>query len=489
MMLSRVRNFKLSHKYLLVILGLAFAKASIAQTDTIQMSDEQVKEEVLLAMRKIDSVKPVPVVQVRELIDGVSGVVGDYVILNSDIKKQLLEIQGDQDLGELSDCQLIESILREKMFAHHAVQDSITVSDQEVEAETDQRIAYFKGILGSEDAVLKKYQKSSMPELRSALNRITRDMKLAQRMQQRITEEVEITPEEVRAFFFNLPEEERPLFNTEVEIAQIVVKPKPSDDAVKDVVDKLNDYRTDVLENGASFAAKAALFSEDVATERQGGIISLKRGDQFVKEFKEAAFSLTEGEVSEPFETVFGWHILKVEKVKGQVRDVRHILLYPYISVAQVNEAKQKLDEMRDRIILQEITFDQAAREISDEKETAKNGGKLINPNTGEARLDLTRLSEDLTRQIIFLEKGDISGIIDEKDQIGRETFKIIYVINKIKDHKADYALDYLKIKDIALRDKQVKAIRKWQSEKLKDTYIKIGAEFKGCDFENEWNK
>ncbi|MEP2968099.1 MAG: peptidylprolyl isomerase, partial [Nonlabens ulvanivorans] len=220
MMLSRVRNFKLSHKYLLVILGLAFAKASIAQTDTIQMSDEQVKEEVLLAMRKIDSVKPVPVVQVRELIDGVSGVVGDYVILNSDIKKQLLEIQGDQDLGELSDCQLIESILREKMFAHHAVQDSITVSDQEVEAETDQRIAYFKGILGSEDAVLKKYQKSSMPELRSALNRITRDMKLAQRMQQRITEEVEITPEEVRAFFFNLPEEERPLFNTEVEIAQ-----------------------------------------------------------------------------------------------------------------------------------------------------------------------------------------------------------------------------------------------------------------------------
>ena len=487
MMLSRVKNLKSNHRFLIVVLGLAFAKASIAQVDTLQISDEMVKEEVLLAMRKVDSVRPV--VQVRELIDGVSGVVGDYVILNSDIKKQLLDIKGDQDLSELTDCQLIESILREKMFAHHAIQDSITVSDQEVEAETDQRIAYFKSILGSDDAVLEKYQKSSMPELRSALNRITRDIKLAQRMQQRITEAVEITPEEVRAFFYNLPEDERPLFNTEVEMAQIVIKPKPSEESVNEVVNKLKDYRQDVLENGASFAAKAALFSEDVATERQGGVITLRRGDQFVKEFKEAAFSLTEGEVSEPFETVFGWHILKVDKIRGQVRDVRHILLYPYISVARVNEAKQELDKVRDQIILKEITFDQAAKDISDEKETAKNGGKLINPNTGEARLDLTRLSEDLTRQIIFLEEGDVSGIIDEKDQIGRATFKIIYISKKIKDHKADYSLDYLKIKDIALKDKQVKAVRKWQSDKLKDTYIKIGTEFKGCDFENQWNK
>ncbi|WP_438961928.1 peptidylprolyl isomerase [Nonlabens sp.] len=487
MMLSRVKNFKLNHKYLLVILCCAFAKASLAQTDTLQVTDEQVKEEVLLAMKKQDSVKPV--VQVRELIDGVSGVVGDYVILNSDIKKQLLDIQGDQDLGELTDCQLIESILREKMFAHHAVQDSITVSDQEVSGEAEQRLAYLRTGFESEEALLTKYQKSSIAELRTALERITRDIKLAQRMQQRITEGVEITPEEVRAFFYGLPEEARPLFNTEVEIAQIVVKPKPSEDAVAEVVNKLNEYRTDVLENGASFAAKAALFSEDIATERQGGVISLKRGDSFVKEFKEAAFSLTEGEVSEPFETLFGWHILQVDKIRGQVRDVRHILLYPYISVAQVNKAKADLDEMRDKIIMGEITFDQAAREMSDEEETAKNGGKLINPNTGEARLDLTRLSEDLTRQIVFLEKGDVSGIIDEKDQVGRTTFKIIHVINKIKDHKADYALDFLKIKDIALKDKQVKAIREWQAEKLKDTYIKIGPEFKDCDFENQWNK
>lgn len=487
MMRSRVKNFKLSHKYLLVVLCFAFAKASLAQTDTLQVTDEQVKEEILLAMKKQDSVKPV--VQVRELIDGVSGVVGDYVILNSDIKKQLLDIQGDQDFGELTDCQLIESILREKMFAHHAVQDSITVSDQEVSGEAEQRLAYLRSGFESEEALLAKYQKSSIPELRTALERITRDIKLAQRMQQRITEAVEITPEEVRAFFYGLPEDARPLFNTEVEIAQIVVKPKPSEDAVNEVVNKLNEYRTDVLENGASFAAKAALFSEDIVTERQGGVITLKRGDSFVKEFKEAAFSLTEGEVSEPFETLFGWHILKVDKIRGQVRDVRHILLYPYISVAQVNEAKAGLDEIRDQIIMGEMTFDQAAREMSDEEETAKNGGKLINPNTGEARLDLTRLSEDLTRQIVFLEKGDVSGIIDEKDQIGRTTFKIIYVINKIKDHKADYALDFLKIKDIALKDKQVKAIRDWQAEKLKDTYIKIGPEFKDCDFENQWNK
>lgn len=487
MMRLRGKNFKLSHKYLLVLICFAFAKTSLAQNDTIQITDEEVKSEVLMAMRKLDSVKPV---QVRELIDGVSGVVGDYVILNSDIKKQQDEIKRSTEMNDLTNCELIESLLREKMFAHHAIQDSINVSDAEVNAETEQRIDYFKQQLGGSEAkVVEFYKKNSIEEVRTELRRITRDIKLANRMQQRITEAVEITPEEVRAFFFEIPQNLRPRFNSEVEMAQIVIKPEPSKDAVDEVVTKLNDYRTDVLENGASFSAKAALFSEDSATERQGGVITLRRGDQFVKEFKEAAFSLTEGEVSEPFETMFGWHILQVEKIRGQVRDVRHILLYPYISVAQVNDAKQELEEMRDKIILGEITFDQAAREMSDEKETAKNGGKLINPNTGESRLDLTRLSEDLNRQIVFLEKGDVSGIIDEKDQIGRTTFKIIYIINKIKDHEADYALDYLKIKDIALKDKQVKAIREWQSEKLKDTYIKIGDEFQECDFENEWNK
>ncbi|MEP6278244.1 MAG: peptidylprolyl isomerase, partial [Nonlabens ulvanivorans] len=254
------------------------------------------------------------------------------------------------------------------------------------------------------------------------------------------------------------------------------------------VVNKLKEYREDVLDNGADFAAKATLYSDDTGTERAGGVLELQRSSPFVKEFKDQAFSLREGEISEPFETQFGWHILYVEKVIGQIRQVRHILLIPYISVSQMEKAKAELNAMRDRIILKEIEFGEAAKEISDEERTAQNGGKIINPNTGTGRVEITRLESDMASTLQFLEKGDVSGIIEEKSQTGTTSYKLVYVIDKIPDHKANYAQDYLKIKDLALKDKQVKAIKKWRNEKIADTYIKIGSEYNECDILNAWN-
>jgi len=483
MMQYKVTNLSLSS--LLMLVCFAFAKASPAQTDTIATTDEQVKNEVLETMRKMDSVKPK---QERKLIDGVSGVVGDYLILKSDIKKTLDEIKRTQPGIELSNCDLVESMLQEKMYAHHAIQDSIIVGDAEINGSVEQVVSYLmQQAKGDEKKLLELYKKNSMEEIRAQLYKIKRDELLSDRMKQRLTEAVEITPEEVREFFYGLPEDERPLFNTEVEISQIVIKPEATEDAEQEAIEQLNEYRTDVLENGASFAAKAALFSDDSGTEQNGGVISLERNGPFVKEFKDAAFSLQEGEISKPFRTDFGWHILMVEKIRGQVRDVRHILLTPYISVAQVRKAKQELNDIRDKILYEEITFEQAAREHSDEEETAKNGGRLINPRSGEGRFELTRLPEEYTAQVQFLQKGDISGVLEQRDPTGKQYFKIIYVENKIDDHKADYALDFLKIKELALNNKKIEVIDQWQKEKLKDTYIKLGADVQGCESLLNW--
>lgn len=488
MMRLTVINLKSIIKYLGVIMVFAFAKAVTAQTTSnteVVNTDEQNLQETIAAL---DSVKPT--LKKRVLIEGVAGVIGDYVILGSDIVSAKEQAKRQAGVSDITSCELMESLLAEKMYAHHAIQDSITINDREIEGRTEQTIDYFKRQLQtSDDQVLADfYKKDNITQVREALNRINRDGLLAQRMQERITEAVEITPEEVREFFQSIPVDQRPLFNTEVEMAQIVVIPEPEQEEIDLVINKLKEYKADVLDNGADFAAKATLYSDDVGTEKQGGVLSLKRSDPFVKEFKDQAFSLQEGEISEPFKTMFGYHILYVQKIRGQIRDVRHILLKPYISVAQIEKSKAELNAMRDRIILNEISFEDAAREISDEK-NAENGGRIINPNTGTGRLEAVRLEGDMASTVQFLEKGDISGIIEDTDpRLGSKSFKMVYLIDKIPDHKANYANDYLKIKDLALKNKQVEAINKWRNEKIADTYIKIGSEYTDCDILNAWN-
>lgn len=479
-----------------VVVMFAFAKAITAQTPVVPtdaQQDEAIKNEVLAALN--DTVEATPV---RYKIDGVSGVIGDYVVLDSDIEQEIMALKRENQMGDLTKCDIMQSLLGSKLYSHHAIQDSITVSDSEIENATSQRIDYFKSRLNgiSDEELAVYYRKDNIQQLRDELNVINRDQLLANRMQERLTQDVQITPEEVRQFFYKIPEDERPLINSEVEIARIVVNSKPSEESVQETIDQLNAYRDDVLNNGADFAAKATLFSEDIGTERQGGVLSMKRSDPYAKEFKEAAFSLNEGEISEPFETTFGWHILYVEKIRGQVRDVRHILLYPYISRSQEAMAKSKLDAMRDRIVQGDTTFADAARAISDEEETAEKGGQFVNPITGENLLDLAKIapryiSSSIVTSVQFLQEGDISGIIEEKDPrgSGSTSYTIVNLIRKVEDHQADYSSDYGKIKDLALRDKQVRKIEQWREQKIKDTYIKLGDDYGDCELLQEWNK
>ena len=427
----------------------------------------------------------------RIKVDGVSAVIGDYVILDSDIDKTLVEMksQGISTKG-ITRCQLLGKLMEDKLYAHHAIQDSLEFSVEEIYSSVDQIIDNFTQQLGSIEKVLEFYNKEDESTFRQEIFEINKIQKLSSIMQSQIVEDVEVTPEEVRIFFESIPKNELPTFGTELEISQIVIEPEVSEVEKERVINQLNTFREDVLERGSSFASKAILYSQDPGSRATGGKYTLHRKrPRMVKEFRDEAFSLEEGEISQPFKTDFGWHILKVDKIRGQEVDARHILLTPKIEASQLQEAKTKLDTLRNRLINEEISFKDAALELSDEKETKYNGGVLINPQTGDMRFELTNLDPVLYSQIRNLKDGEISLPIVEEERSGLKKYKILKVSNRFDEHVADYSQDYSRIKSLALKEKQLNLIKDWMLEKIESTYVNVNSESRLCNFTNNWLK
>jgi peptidyl-prolyl cis-trans isomerase SurA len=380
--------------------------------------------------------------------------------------------------------------MEDKLYAHHAEQDSLQVSDAEINDYVGRTIDYFVQELGSMEKVLEFYKKPNEQSFRDELFDINKVQQLSQKMQAKIVEEIEITPDEVRQFFDNIPADELPVFGAELEIAQIVIEPIPTSEEEDRIVRQLESMRNDVLENGSSFSSKAILYSQDPGSRSRGGRYTLDRKrPMMVKEFRDQAYRLREGEISQPFKTDFGWHIVTVDKIRGQLLDVRHVLLVPDVTNVELAKAKSELALIRKRIQDGEISFDEGAIEFSDDKDTRSNGGVLINPATGDTRFELTKLDPTLYNQILKLEEDQISIPLLDEERSGKRKYKIIKVTNRFDQHVADYAQDYVKIKDLALKEKQLDAIQKWMAQKITDTYVSVNRVHKKCDFANKWIK
>ncbi|WP_244148495.1 peptidylprolyl isomerase [Flavobacterium swingsii] len=425
----------------------------------------------------------------KQKIDGVIAVVGEYVILDSDIDKTTLELkQQGVDTKDITRCQLLGKLLEDKLYAHQAVQDSIVIDDKEVNSKLDEQVSYMVEQLGSMEKVIQYFKKSNEQDFRAELFDIIKVNKLAGEMQKKVIEEVIITPEEVRNFFKAIPKADLPVFGAEMEVAQIVVKPAVSPEAKQKVIDQLKAIKKEVQE-GSSFFGKAVLYSEDKGSSSNGGYYKMDRRTQFVKEFKDVAFSLKEGEISEPFLTDFGYHIIFLEKIRGQEVDLRHIVISPKVSDEALKASKEKAELIRKRILDKEITFAEAARTMSDEKETRNDGGVLTNPKTQDTRFELTKMDPALYGQVSNLKDNEISNPIADEDRTGGKFYKIITVTNRYDEHTADYSKDYTRLKELALKEKQIKAIAKWSEEKIKETYVKINDEYRNCTFTNNWLK
>jgi peptidyl-prolyl cis-trans isomerase SurA len=482
----KIKTLKFSRKtnWVLLFAVMVFSQSFCQEVVTIDSTGVVKSSDVDPQITVNDSINNFK----RYKAEGVCGVVGDFVILEFDIDKSYLEFeQNGVDVNSIDRCEMIGKLMEDKLYVHHAIQDSIIISDAEIKPEVDQLMAYMVDQVGSVEKVVNYYRKSNETELRADLMKARKEIRLTERMQENIVSSITITPEEVRTFFFSIPVDERPIFSAELEVSQLVIEPEVTEKARQDAINRLKSIRTDIVDNGSSFATKAVLYSKD-GTRSKGGVIEGVRKDSpMAKEFKDMAFSLQEGEVSEPFETEFGFHLLKVDKVRGQQVDVRHIIIFPEVSQSIVNEARKKIDTIRQSILDNKIPFAEAAKLYSDDKETRNNGGLLVNPQTLDTRFDLTKMDPTLSAQVYNVKKGEITKVYTDSDRTGKSIFKILTVTNRHEEHVADYVKDYEKVHELALKEKQLRAIEDWQEEKIKETYIKISSDYKDCNFTNNW--
>jgi len=462
----KIKNFKyinmLKKAILLILLGFAFTMQAQDATPTGK----------------------------RVKLDGVATVVGKNIVLDSEIAAYKLEFeQQSEGKLEISDCEMLEQIMEKKLLSHHAVVDSIVVTEAEVNTNVEQKIAFFLQQLGSEEKVYTYYGFDDMADLRKEFNEVEKEAIMVNKMMGQLTEEVDVTPEEVRNYFKSLEDENNlPEIGAEIELQQIVLYVEPSETETERVLNKLKDIKKDV-ENGSNFKMKAILFSEDPGVTQNSGLYTITRESQMVTEFKEAGFSLDEGEMSEPFKSDFGYHILQVEKIKGKQRDVRHLLLQPEVTKAQEAKVKDSLEKIRTDILKLKMSYTEAVEKFSEEKETRANKGLIMNPETNDSKFDLTRMEPTFYARVSALKQGEITDVFYDVSREGKKMFKIILMKSKTEAHTADLVKDYVKIQALALQKKKEEAIAKWTKEKIGDTYIKINKDYNNCAFKNNWKK
>jgi len=424
-----------------------------------------------------------------KILDKVVAVVGKSPLLLSEIHSSLLQQKEKSTLGENSKCKTFEDLLFQKLLIAQADRDSIVVSDNEIDGELDRRIQYYVSMLGSEEKFEEFYGKK-INVFKEELRDDVKNQLVAQKMQQKITGDVKLTPNEVRSFYKTLAIDSLPLVESELEIGHIVRKPPISDEAKAVVRAQLEVYRLRVM-NGESMSVIAALYSEDPGSAKNGGRYESVGRGQMVPEFEAVAFRLKQNEVSEIFETTYGYHFMQLVSRKGEFVDVRHVLMSAKISQLEVLKEKEKLDSIRELIVTNKINFTDAVRLYSNDKDTKQNGGLIINPASNSTKWELEEIGQ-MDQNLVFMienqmKVGDVSPVIQHVGADGKQAWRIVCLKSRTDPHKANLKDDYTKLLNMASYENQKKMVRDWINKKSKSTYIKIDDEFNSCKLEYSW--
>ena len=423
-------------------------------------------------------------------IDAVGVVVGKNIVLDSDIEKFKLELENNSEGKiKISDCEMLEQLMLQKLLAHHAVVDSIVVSDAEVNSQVERNIQFFSQEYGSVEKVVEAYGFNDIEDLKTELFGIEKENSLIQKEQGQITENIDVTPEEIRIYFNGLKEKgELPEFPAEIQIAQLVLNAEASPEEIERILNKLNQLKKEI-EEGSSIKMKAIINSNDPGVTDNGGRYTIDKNSTFIKEFKEVAFSLDVNQVSEPFKSQFGYHIIQLHQIRGETRVASHILLQPEIPQEKLDETKEKLEKIKEDIDNGVITFAEAVKKYSEDKDTKNNGGLIVNPYSGESTFDLTRMDPALYARVNNLQKSEMSDVFYDETREGKKMYKVMIMNDRTNTHIADMVDDYVKVQNLALQKKKQETIAKWSREKIGDTYIKISKEFQKCTFDKNWTK
>ena len=433
-----------------------------------------------------------------QVIDKVVAVVGKNIILQSDIENQYIQyrVQGlAAGTGKEIRSRILEDLLLQKLMLNQAEMDSITVTDDQVEADMEQRIRYFIARIGSQEKLEEQFGKS-MAEIKDEVRQARRDQMLQEQVQAKIMQNVTVTPKEVKDFFHDIPKDSLPTISPSYEIVQIVKRPPVSIDEKLQVKDRLYQIRKRILEGESSFSTMAVLYSEDPGSARQGGELGFAGKGVYATEFENVAFNLRDGEISDVVETEFGFHIIQLIERRGETINCRHILLTAKVPVEALEKAQNQLDSVAQLIRNGDMTFEEACKKFSDD-DSKSNGGYLTNAVSGGKWLSLQDLQElegsypeykNLAFVISRLNVGEVSDPLPMTTNENNDAFRLVMVKRKTEAHQANLKDDYNLIQNWALGQKRQEAIGKWVKDKAAKAYIRLDENYKNNDFYYDWN-
>ena len=422
--------------------------------------------------------------QKGQLVDGVVAVVGDEIILESDIVEQanFAKQQGEMTSDK---CSFVESLLNNKLLIYHAKKDTLIPDrSKEIREQANQKYEQILSQFPSEKAMLDAYKFKTAQDMKNTIENLDSDNYYGQSKYSRITEKADVTPNEVTDFYntykFQLPE-----VKDEVVLSQIVMFPKLTETHKNEIINKLKNIRQNIL-NGENFELQARIYSEDEDSASNGGLYqNIPRG-RMVKPFEAAALNLQEGEISEPIETEFGYHIIQLIKKKGKLYDARHILIKTTPNAEEIATAKKELERIKQDILDEKTTFKEAAHKYSDDKHTKFNAGMIT--KNGSSKIEKTNLDPNISYQIAGYNKGDITDIFeDELDR--KKVVSLLRVEDIIPAHQLDLATDYDRVKVLALNNKKNQILEKWTKEQLPNTFISIDKRYDNCSFKAKWEQ
>ena len=410
----------------------------------------------------------------KVIADKIAGIVGDRIILYSDIKNSLADIarQGGT-VPENGECLLMEQAIISKVLMLQAMKDSLPVTDEEVEADLDNRIRTYINQLGSQEA-LEEIAGKTIYQIKDDARESVKEQKLAQAMQRKIVDNVRITPIEVKAYFDKIPKDSLPFYESELEICQIIIYPKPSRELEQYIVGEMNNYKKQIEMKVTTFEQLAKKVSEDPGSRDRGGQYQINRTEKtWDPVFMSTAFRLKEGEISPPVKSKFGFHIIQMVQRNGDDAIVRHILRIPPVTEEEIGQARRKLDTVRSKIIAGTIGFNEAASKYSDD-EAAKYTGPCITDREGSTFVTIDMLDKDMVAMLGKMKVGDYSQPTAFESEQGKKGVRVVYLKSRSQPHRMNMQDDYSKISNFALEEKKSKTMEKWLKNKLPSYYVMI---------------
>lgn len=432
-----------------------------------------------------------PINAQENVIDEIICIIGDEAIFYSDLKNLNLQMQlnQNQQVKDNSYCTILKQLIIQKLYLHQAYLDSIDIPKLQISHITESWINYVINQIGSKKKV-EEYFGKSIGTLRKEKKQMVKEQCMIQLVQNKLINNIKVTPSEVRDFYNHLLQDSLPCIPTTVELKIITLNPIITLTEIDNIKRKLREY-TELINSGErEFSMLARIYSEDIESARRGGELGLVSKKSLPPEFSTAAFALNNlKKVSEIVKTEYGYHIIQLIEKKGNYINVRHIFLKPHAEKKEFLKAFYRLDSIRSKILSGKLTFDKAVTNISQDIDSRNNKGIMINQISkikeyiGTSRFAIEELPSEISKIICNMQIGDISKPFTMVNFRQKEIVAMIKLQSKVKKHKANYSNDYYILKNMLERDKQNKILAQWLDQKRKELYIHISDTWKNCDF------